>query len=139
MQIAVFFQLLWVIGSIFWNLSGLDIMENGEALPTPTPSWITIFILFGIGCLLVFLHYFKFRALFRLMSLATAVFAAVAIYEAFLTDPELWVNSTWQWVGVFINLFGLFAGLFGVFGRTNHRGYRPDPISPFFNNTASNE
>jgi predicted ferric reductase len=108
-------------------------------MSTPEPSLITIFILFGMGEVLVFLHYFKFRALFRLMSLATAVFAAVAIYEALLTDPELWVNSTWQWMGVFINLFGLFAGLFGVFGRTNQRGYRPDPISPFFNNTASNE
>lgn len=137
MQIAIFLQLLWVIVSVFWNISGLDNVEQGQVLPTSLPSWGTILILIGIGVSLYLFHYFKFRALYKLMSLTAAVFAGIAIYHAFLTQPELWNDSSWQWVGVFINIFGLVAGIAGVFARINPKGYRPDPISPFF--TGSSE
>lgn len=136
MRIAVFLQLLWVIGSIFLNLSGLDMLESSDILPNPLPSTGAIYILLAIGILQLLFYSFKMKVFFRLVSLAAAVYAGLNIYRAFFTDPEIWENASWQWSDVFLNLFGLIAGLTGVLIRTSNKGYQPDPISPDFKNSG---
>lgn len=125
-------QLLWVIGSIFLNLNGLDMVESSDILPSPLPSMSAIYILLAIGILQLVFYVLKMKVLFRLISLAAAVYAGINIYRAFLTDPEIWENASWQWSEAILNLFGLIAGLTGVLIRTSNKGYQPDPISPDF-------
>ncbi len=133
MRIAIFLQLVWVVGSIFWNLSGFDMMEeSGQGLISPEPSVGAMLILAAIGVLLLVSFGFKFRMVFRLISLVTAAFAGYNLYRAFSNEPELWLNSSWQWGNAAFGLFGIIAGLVGVFGSDYSKGYRPDPISPEF-------
>jgi hypothetical protein len=136
MRIAIFLQLLWVIGSIFLNLNGLDMVESSDILPSPLPSMGAIYILLAIGILQLIFYSLKMKVFFRLVSLAAAVYAGINIYKAFLTDPEIWENASWQWSDALLNLFGLVAGLTGVFSRISTKGYQPDPISPDFKDSG---
>jgi len=128
-------QLLWVIGSIFLNLNGLDMVESSDILPSPLPTMGAIYILLAFGILQLVFYGLKMKVFFRLVSLAVVVYAGLNIYKAFLTDPEIWENASWQWSDAILNLFGLIAGLTGVFSRTSNKGYQPDPISPDFNDS----
>jgi hypothetical protein len=135
MRIAIFLQLLWVIGSVFLNLAGIDQVESGEVILSPEPSLSVILILLAIGILQLMVHGLKLKVVFRFISLLIVAYAGYYIYKSFSTDPEGWLNTSWQWGGAAINLFGVLAGLTGVLGKSLTRGYRPDPISPVFNET----
>lgn len=139
MQFVVFFQILWAVGSIFWNLSGIDMVEDGGSAPVPSPSWISIIILLVLGILIMIFHNKRITVIYRVACLGAAAYASVGLYQAFSTDPELWLDSSWQWSGVFINIAGLIASLAGVFGKVRRQEYRPDPISPFFSEGATNK
>jgi hypothetical protein len=137
MQVAIFLQLIWVIASIFWNLTSLDMVETGELVPVSISFITSIFILVVIGLLLLIFYYFKLSGWFKIVSLLGAFYAGFCLYEIFSTDPNLWDNASWEWGAAGLNLFGLIACLAAVFGRLIPRSYRPDPISPIFNDPKS--
>lgn len=139
MQYVVFFQILWALGSIFWNLSGLQMMEDGGNTPVPSPSWISIIFLLILGILIMIFNARRIKLVYRLTSIGAAIFSFIFLYDAFSADPELWLGDAWQWSGVFINVAGLVASMAGVFGRFHRPEYRPDPISPFFREDTSEQ
>jgi hypothetical protein len=132
MQFVVFFQILWAVGSIFWNLTGIDTVEDGGGAPVPEPSWTSIIMLLGLAILIMIFHNKRIRIIYRIACLGAAAITITWIFQAFSRDPELWVNDAWQWTGIIMNLAGFAAAIAGVFGRVRRQEYRPDPISPYF-------
>jgi hypothetical protein len=132
MRFMVFFQILWALGSILWNLTGIDTVENGGGAPVPEPSWMSILILLGIALFIMIFHNKRYRIIYRLACIGAAALTITWVYQAFSSDPELWVNDDWQWTGIIMNLAGFVVFLAGIFGRQRRQEYRPDPISPYF-------
>lgn len=133
MQFLVFSQILWVLASIIWNLAGIDMVEDGGFVPIPAPSWIFIIILLVLGLTILIFNNKRLRFIYKLSCIGAVVFSAFFLFKAFSTEPELWTDDAWQWSGVIINVAGLGVSLAGLLTNTRRQEYRPDPISPYFN------
>jgi len=92
---------------------GVYLMDQGLAALGPSASIKTVFLLLGLGALLVLTAYRSF-AFYVLVSSVLAMGALFAILNAFVQASDLWPSEYWRVAGLVLNTGGLIGAIWGV-------------------------
>jgi len=88
-------------------------MTQGLEPLGPSASLKTVFLLVGLGALLVLAGY-RSLAFYVLVSSILGLGALSAIVNAFLQTADLWPSDYWRAGGVVLNAAGLIGAIWGI-------------------------
>jgi len=106
-------QIGHIVLSCFWNLVGVYLIAQNLEPLGPSASLMTVFLLVGLGALLVVAGYRSF-VFYVLVSSILALGALSAIVNAFLQAADLWPSDFWRIGGVVLNTAGLIGAVWGI-------------------------
>lgn len=120
----LFLQLSWAFLCILWNFYGLWLVSKGSPPIGPTASWAIA----GLNALF-FILFILFKKIntnwpYLLLSVITALLAAIAVYGGFTKDASLWPNAFWRWLGIIINFIGLLGGVLAILNQLSHKNLK---------------